>query len=377
MSERTTRFSRRDFLKIAGAGLASLSCATVSRFLGPKTATATPTGVPTGTLTPSPFPTASSTASSTPQELDGIAGSEIMGLGPVIPDSVWPGGINSDPEFSRNEAGIVSDIYNGASRRVRTDWMRHKLAAARTYAESVFGLSGQIDAGTLAEKNLGSPQRIGVRRTTFDTTTSTYFEASGSEGGNPLLFQIFEVNVPPSYKYNQIAVKDEDPGRAYVNNGAGLKNGEVLYVVKVFQGTGAVDENLANILTFRGACGNIGKEGKPLEQPTQGPTQPARSTPTQAKEGETSTPQASETAVPGDTPTPFETSTIPPRPTVVSETPVPSQVPTTEVPPTLTPVPTQTPQPTATPVPTNHDIIPTGTQGPIPTDVRRTPTQIP
>ena len=190
---------------------------------------------------------------------------------------------------------------------------------------------------------------------------------------------LFEVKAPEGYTYNQIAVSDKT-GQAYVNNGSVISD-ELLYVVQVWDG-----KKLQNVLTFRGACGNIGREGIPFPEPTEGATPTQQPTPTVGKE----TPQPTATGTPPrETPRPSETQPQPshtPRPTgTTTERPTSTHTPrptATETPlPTLTntprpPTPTPTPSQWPTPVPTNTDIPDTGTPGPSPTP-RATPTQIP
>jgi hypothetical protein len=117
--------------------------------------------------------------------------------------------------------------------------------------------------------------------------------------------------------------------------------------------------------------------------------EPFTPTPTRTntpKPTRTPTPTRTSTLTPFRSPTVVRTSTATPTriirvtqiteapPTVVTPVP-PTEVPPTQVPPTEVP-PTQVP-PTATEVATNVHIPPTGTTGPVPTEIRVTATDIP
>lgn len=260
---------------------------------------------------------------------------EIPGAGRIIPDSVYPGGINLVPGFALEEAQTVADIYNGTSNRVSRA-VNQRLNAARAYAESVFGVRGRIDEGTLRAMT-GLENRVFVGQTGFFRTSGTYFEARG----DGLIFQIFEVRTPDKYHFNQIAVFDNNPGTAYINDRSTLSE-ELLYVVEVRSAAGQI----INVVDFRGACGNIGGE-KPLPNPTPGATVTLQRTPTPFSEiSPTPTLLRRDTVTPPPPPTrtpeqPKTPTPIPPQPTKEISTATPGRTyPTpmkTPVPPTQVP----------------------------------------
>lgn len=319
----------------------TLACQTVNIIAGrlqpavaaTETATATARARIRATFTPAPTRTVTRSL-------------EIPGAGRIIPDSVYPGGINTVSGFTLEEAQTVADIYNGTSSRV-SEQVNKRLNAARAYAESVFGVKGKIDGGTLlAKKGLGNEVSVGAAR--FSRTSDGYFDAQGTgPGGERLYFRLFEVRTPGGYRFNQIAVHDNNPGVAYANNRAVVDN-ELLYVVEVRNVAGEA----VTVVDFRGACGNIGGEA-PLPVPTPGAT---------------ATPQRTPTPFSEISPTPTlprrDTATPPPPP---PPPPLPTRTP--EQPRTPTPMPPQPPKeiPTATP----GNTYPTPMKTPVP------PTQVP
>lgn len=302
--------------------------------------------LPTGT--PLMEPTLTRTPTLTP--VPATRNVEIPGLGRVVPDSVYPGGINLIPGFTIEEAQTVADIYNGASNRVGGA-VNQRLNAARAYAESVFHVQGRIDEATLRAVT-GLDNRVFVGTTGFSRTSGTYFEASGPGG---LTFRIFEARTPDGYQFNQIAVHDNNPGVAYTNNRAVISN-ELLYIVEVRNAVGQV----VNVVDFRGACGNIGGE-TPLPTPTPGATVTPQNTPTPFSEiSPTPTPLQRETATPTQT-FPRQDTATPTKPRDTLTPPPPPSL-TPPLPPTAT-------RPNPSPIPTNtHAPIPTATPGRPPTN---------
>jgi hypothetical protein len=380
------KFNRRDALKLfAGLGAAALAGCNGNRELGSNIAsTNTLPSVPnisaldslqgtidaqqatinanayemqkqqgqTSTATSADVPdqstqTATATETPTPVREQIGAGVDVLGPNKVIDDSVWPGGISQEINgFPVEEVQTVVDIYNGTTRQTGNPRNLEKLSAARAYAESVFDVRGTIDANTLQPDSEG-------------------YRATGADGTEALWFRVSKAQAPEGYTYNQIAVGDYQTGQAYVNNGS-LISGEFLYVVRVYNSAA----QLKNTLTFRSACGNIGREGEALPQPTPGPTQPPRATPTgsfrpsQTPGGPTSTPTGE-----------FHPSSTPTQPVPTTEVPRPTDTPFV---PTVTNAPTQPPQPTATGVGTTPNVpTPLPTSAPIETPVVQPPTPIP
>lgn len=309
-----------------------------------RTATATPKSEVTPTITKTPKPTETSNPDSKFDKL---------GPGKLVIDSVWPGGIETDPNsFSLEEAQIVTDIYNGATLRTEKQGNKEKLAAARAYAENIFELKGVIDAGTLTKQSNG-PEKITVGKVTFETTSDVFYTAAGNDekDGSELKFSLLEVKAPKGFTFNQIAVSDTNTGHAYVNNGSTI-SGEKIYVVIQYD----KDLNSQNTLMFRGACGNIGRGEKALPQPTKGATNQPRPTPTGGFENPTQTPfnptntpsSPTETPkVPTKVPTVTQGATQPVQPTrtpggsgatPIVNTPLPTNKPTEQVQPTNQPV---------------------------------------
>ncbi len=274
------------------------------------TNTATPTNTLPPTLTSLPMlvqePSATTEPSATREQIG--SGVDVLGPNAVIPDSVWPGGVSWEfTGFSLDEAATVAEIYNGTTAQTNNPLNQQKLAAARAFAESIFGVRGTINVNTLT------------------LHTDGYWVTGSSDGNEVLVFRIYKEQAPPGYTYNQIAVEDSRPGTAYVNNGS-LIGGEFLYVVEVYNaGTGVLE----NTLIYRSACGNIGGPTV-LPQPTPGATVTLMPSPTQP-------------LWPTDTRTPRVPSTITSQPPEATITPV---LPTATIPPTMT---SQRPEPTITP----------------------------
>lgn len=263
------------------------------------TRTSNGTPLPPGTVLGEPTQTATRIIEATRGVVSYIQ--EILGLRtPVVRDSVWPGGIDRHTAFVKDEARIVVDIFNGSSNLVQTDWMRSKLTASRGFMIGVFQvpLGLTADGGNLTETS-GGPSILDLIRTDLRRTSDTFFEAKTSQDGKVRIYEVFS---PAAFSFNQIAVYDKYPGTAYVNNRGTLDN-EKLYIMYIFGKNGKV----INVLTFRGACGNIGQEEVPLPTPTRGATPTHQPTPTALRS--TQTPPS------GVTPTiPIETQT--PRPSV-------------------------------------------------------------
>lgn len=310
--------------------------------------------VPTRTATASPQPDVTPTATKTPRPTETSnpdSKFDKLGSGKLIPDSVWPGGIETDTNsFALEEAQIVTDIYNGATRLTTKEGNKNKLAAARAYAENIFGLKGVIDTNTLNKQNNG-PINIQIDNVTFKTTSDVFYTAAGTDNnGNELKFSILEVNAPNHFTFNQIAVYDDNTGRAFTNNGSTIDK-ERLYIVTQYD----KDLNPQNTLMFRGACGNIGRGGKALPQPTRGATNQPRPTPTGGFNNPTETP-FNPTNPPDKTkvPTVTQARTQPVQPTRTSggpgattivNTPMPTNKPTEQVQPVNPPAqaPSSTP----------------------------------
>ena len=317
-----------------------------------RTATKTPESNITPTVTKTPKPTETSNPDSKFDKL---------GPGKLVPDSVWPGGIETDPDsFSLQEAQIVTDIYNGATLRTEKQGNKEKLAAARAYAENIFELKGVIDTNTLTKQGNG-PEKIQIGKVTFETTSAVFYTAAGNDekDQSELKFSLLEVKAPRGFTFNQIAVSDRNTGHAYVNNGSTI-GGEKIYVVIQYD----KDLNPQNTLMFRGACGNIGRGEKALPQPTKGATNQPRPTPTGHFENPTETPFNNPTVtvpnptetpkVPTKVPTVTQGATQPVQPTrtpggsgatPIVNTPLPTNKPTEQVQPTNPPaeVPSSTP----------------------------------
>ena len=273
------------------------------------TSTATPTNTLPPTLTSLPMPVQESPSATTePSATREQIGSGVDVLGPnaVIEDSVWPGGISREiTGFSLDEAATVAEIYNGTTAQTNNFLNQQKLAAARAFAQSIFGVRGLINVNTL-------------------TAEDGHWVTGGIDGNEVLVFRIYKEQAPPGYTYNQIAVEDSQPGTAYVNNGS-LIGGEFLYVVEVYNAGSGV---LENTLTYRSACGNIG-----------GPTVLPQTTP-----------GATVTLVPSPTRPFWPTDTTPHIPPTITpqlpEATITPDLSTATIPPTITP---QRPEPTVTP----------------------------
>ncbi len=318
------------------------------------TDTLTSTSIPTSTFTLEP------TSSSTPEATHQLSKNgkfEILGTEQVIPNSVWPGGIAENSDIiTKNIAKTVGEIYNGATTQTSNKGNLNKLAAARAYAEHIFGLTGKIDTNTLTQAQGGVTQ-IQIGNTTLARTSTDYFRATGSDNKGALMrFEIYDTApTTANFTYNQIALRDNNTGEAFVVNGKLTSKGKVnekVYVVYVYD----KDNNVTGIFTFRDACGNIGNIVRPIPQPTHGATVPPQPTPT------------SETSL---VPTSTFTATFQPTPTSIftqpapSETAVPSNTSTLEI--TVVPPTTEVPQPTPTRIPTqpaSPTQVPTNTSMP-------------
>lgn len=262
----------------------------------------------------------------------------------IVPDSVWPGGIEEDKnEFTRAEAITAAEVYNGTT-TINNDNLRQRLSAARAYAESIFGVRGTIDTNTLTAKQ-GGEKTIVIKGKALVRTSDTFWE--GKDEKLKLTFREYEVKTPPKFSFKQIAVMNNNPGRAYVNNNSVLEN-ELLYVIEVSNEKGEVE----NTVFLRSKCGNIGREEKPLPKPTKGATVPPLSTPTQIFE-RTPVKTVTEVFHPSDTPQPPKTEV----PTVTPARTQPPQATRTPGGSGATPE-IKTPFPTSAPVETTEPIVP-------------------
>lgn len=298
-------------------------------------------------------PTPTSTSTETPEstKLSPNKKFEILGKGQVVVNSVWPGGIETDPKgFPEKEAKTVAEIYNGATTKTSNQGNLNKLGAARRYAETIFGVTGKIDTTTLTLKQ-GGDKKVNIGDISLERTSDDYFEAQIGNGK----VLILKVETPPNFTYNQIAVEDKNTGRAFTVNDSVLNN-EKIYVVKVIDS----NEQVTNILTIRAACGNIGSILESLPQPTNGPTPPQQPTPTPVYGStpdktpiQTPTKRSTIVRITPATPNPSSTAqnpepTLPPRP-IDQGTPTQAatavNTPAQKLADTLTPLPKQTSTP--------------------------------